>query len=770
LQATPSRLSGSIRRHKTALACCLAFVLAIALLATINFRAKDLITGNQPWTVTGAFKIGGAWAFTKFDPQMSSREKRLDFWGSWSGSQANVGELHSPAFIAPRILECFLSGYPGKPGLELYLERQSDHLRIPLNVPGNSFPGEVWRRFHWSIPSAVRNQPVMLVAIDNSPDSWMGVSTPRSFSYLAVLHQELPSNLFLLAHFLLNFSLFLLPGFGLASYLSVKRAAALRYPLIIIVITGAFLGYLSFYAFFFSRPAGKLLVLVIYLTSLTLIGLALSSKVGLGGLVKKVAEPLAIAAMAGLCYLSFAFLFINPMVTGAGNLEGRFFNHQMPGDNRIPLFFAQRIYDRTPLRPFCCGDWLSSDRPPLQTGIFLMERPLPLTRNIELNYQLLATALQCLWICGVWCVLSSLGTSVVQIRRALTFLIFSGLIFYDSVYTWPKFLTGALVLFAISILIDLVRSRRVATYSDTIIASACIGLALVSHPGAMFSLVTIPIFLLWFRAMFPVRKLALVLPLLLLFVLPWTAFQKFVDPPGNRLAKWHLAGVIPIDSDTPLQAIRKAYSSRPFSEILAFRWANIKTLGGEKSFFRLGLPDLASGNPGMIGEQSRAAQEKFLWNALGPLNLGWFAGLFLLVKAAMGKRRANPKIPYDAWIIAVIAVNLLLWCLIEFGPSFTIIATLSFADLLMLSIGLVGFILELPNILIFGILAIQLLNFFVIWVWSPPYAFNVWAGTNYTVSLQYPLLVFGALFSLLLLGHLCRSFLPDKPPNLPSSQ
>jgi hypothetical protein len=30
-------------------------------------------------------------------------------------------------------------------------------------------------------------------------------------------------------------------------------------------------------------------------------------------------------------------------------------------------------------------------------------------------------------------------------------------------------------------------------------------------------------------------------------VAPWQCYQKFVDPPGNRLLKWHIAGVIPID-------------------------------------------------------------------------------------------------------------------------------------------------------------------------------------------------------------------------------
>jgi len=250
----------------------------------------------------------------------------------------------------------------------------------------------------------------------------------------------------------------------------------------------------------------------------------------------------------------------------------------------------------------------------------------------------------------------------------------------------------------------------------------------------------------------------LVAPILLAFVLPWIAFQKFVDPPGNRLIKWHLAGATDIDSRTPVEAIRQAYSSRSFSEIAALRWSNIKVLAGYKPFGMVGtfgLQDLSFRNGVEINqpasESSRAAQRDVLWNALGLLNFGWIAGAFLLFK-----KRRDSRLPYSSWLIPAVAMNILFWCLLEFGPQYTIITTCSFADFLMLSTGLLGFILELPNILFFAILAVQLFNFFVVWVCCPPYALNTWAGTVYTVSVQLPLIVFGAVLSLLILSHLCR--------------
>lgn len=665
-------------------------------------------------------------------------------------------------FEAPRVLECFLAGYPGKPGLDLFLERQSDHLRIPLIVPGKDYPGEIWRRFYWPLPSSARGRKVTLVAVDNAPGAagWLGVGTPRSFSYAALIHRQLPADFRFVVYFLLNFLLFLIPGFAAACLIIWKWPAAFRYALVVLVLGSAILGYLSFYAFLFSKTGGKLLVFAIYLSALTVIGLAIwRYQSNVKNLAKKVAEPFAIAAVTGLCYLCFTFMFINPMATGGAYLDGRFFTPQMPGDNIIPLFFAQRLYDQKPLRPFCCGGWLSSDRPPLQTGIFLMQRPLSPTGNVDLDYQLVATTLQTLWICGVWFLLTTLGVDAIQIRRAIVLLIFSGCIFYNTVYTWPKFLAGTLVLFFAGILVELIRSRRAAAYLDTIVAALCLGLALVSHPGSLFSLVALPFVLFRFRPLFPVRQLALVLPILLAFLLPWMAYQKFVDPPGNRLIKWHLAGHSEIEPSPPMEVIRKAYATYSWSQLAALRWSNIKLLAGFQPFGlygSFGLQDWTTRNGGLeidqvASESSRSAQRDAIWDAVGLLNIGWFAAAYFFFK-----KRSKPKVPYSGWFLLIVAVNMLFWCLVEFGPQFTTIATCSFGDFLLLCVGLLGFILELPTFAVFSILAVQIFNFFVVWVCSPPYAFNAWAGPAYTVSLQMPLVVLGVLLTLLLLWHLCR--------------
>jgi hypothetical protein len=541
----------------------------------------------------------------------------------------------------------------------------------------------------------------------------------------------------------------------LASFVIAKRPPLIRHALVLSVASSATLGYLAFYVFFFSNTAGRLLTIAIYISAFA----SLRYHRALRNLLQQLVEPLTLSAATALCYLCFAFLFVNPMGVGASYINGRFFPEIDPGDNLIPVLFAERIYDHKPLRPFCCGGWLTSDRPPLQTGIFLLERPLPwMSRNPELDYQLLATGLQCLWICGVWSLLASLGTTVPHIRISLAFLVFSGFVFYNSVYTWPKFLAASFILFAFSIVSQLLRDRREASFFEAILAGLCVGLALVSHPSSIFSLVSFVVIFFKFRSLFSLKKIVLLLPILLTFVLPWTAYQKLADPPGNRLIKWHLAGHTDVDANTAWQDVRDAYASRSPGQILALRWSNVAYLFGETPVERFSLPMNHAAS-----EEARIFQREWVWHAVGILNAGWLVAVFFACR-----KQSNRPIPFSGWLVLIAVLNLLMLCAIEFGPKYTAAKVSSYADILLLSIGLLGFILQLPRLLISLLLALQILNLSVVWIWSPPYRFSGLAGPLNTVTLQLPLMIFGSILALLLLCCLGRDLFLGKLTDLQS--
>ena len=150
----------------------------------------------------------------------------------------------------------------------------------------------------------------------------------------------------------------------------------------------------------------------------------------------------------------------------------------------------------------------------------------------ELSYQLLSSALQSFWICAVWCLLVVIGTTQLRIRQVLGFLIFSGFLFYNTEYAWPKLLAATYIVFLLCILFDIGINRRRLSNLEMVLAASCLGLALMAHPGSTFSLAAFLLLLMRVRKYVTLRQVALGLALVVAFYLPWSLYQKYVDPPG----------------------------------------------------------------------------------------------------------------------------------------------------------------------------------------------------------------------------------------------
>jgi len=499
------------------------------------------------------------------------------------------------------------------------------------------------------------------------------------------------------------------------------------------VVASAVLGYLAFWAYFASRFLGRAFSYVVIALSLAVALRLLKRERALRTLARTMAAPFVWILAVGACYTCLLFLFKDPFATGAEFANLRFFSQIRPGDNQIPLIFAERIYARAPLAPFCCGDWLSSDRPPLQAGMFLLVRPLKAFGNVRLNYELLATGFECLWICGVWVLVNALRGPPLRVKQVLGFLIFSGFLFYNSVYAWPKLLAATFVLFVFGILFEVYASGRAITWFETCLAAASFALALLAHPGSIFSAPALVVLMLGARRFLKPRKLMAGAALILLFLTPWIAYQKFYDPPGNRLLKMHLAGVGPIDSRSTWQAVRDTYGSMTWRNIADYKWANVRTLVGPHPF-------LAGRS-----EQARIAQREYMWNALGVLNAGWIALL------AVAFRKSRPALPCSGLLIAMALLNLLVWCIVLIGPAYTVTEHGSYADILLLSVGLLGFIMALPRVVLLALFALQILNCFLTWVFVRPPLIG--AG-----ELQIGLLIAGVGCAITLAWHFGTSY------------
>lgn len=495
--------------------------------------------------------------------------------------------------------------------------------------------------------------------------------------------------------------LLLLPGAAIARLLRTWRVL---HPLAISVIvfgTLPLLGYLAFWIFLADRWAGRIFCCGVYAGSTALLLATRPSKQFWSDLVSAVRRPVLLVLSAALLYLSSLWLYGGEDMQLANM---RFFNTERPADNLIPLIFADKIYSRQPLRPFCCGDWLSSDRPPLQTGVVLILRPLRLRAAGNIHYQIVATLLQCLAFAAAWSLLRASGITSKVRARVITLLIFSGFFFYNGVYAWPKLLAAAFILFAFAIFARTFRQRQALTATDAVLAGCSVSLALLAHPGSVFGLPAMSLAVFWNGRLLRVRSVvfAVIPPLLLLS--SWAFYQLRIDPPGNRLAKMHLAGVNTIDDRPLLQTLEGSYTQRSIGEMAHNKSANFLTLFGTDPLFT----SVFAGS-----EEARIVQREYIWSSLGLLELGWAAVIIYVIR----KRKARKGLQPILWLLAAAIFNFCVWSLALFGPGATFTTHSSYADILLLALSLAVFVVAtLPWPCLALLTAWQLYKFYFTWV------------------------------------------------------
>jgi hypothetical protein len=288
------------------------------------------------------------------------------------------------------------------------------------------------------------------------------------------------------------------------------------------------------------------------------------------------AAPVA-AGMTLFVFAATAVLLLYPGESIAATAQHRFF--AMPGDNDIPRVFAQIIRDGNPTRVLG-GDWLTSDRPPLQSGVALLSWPLLGSCRIEFAMTCATAGIwfQALWFPAVWALLRALGLRARAALGVTAALSATGFLVCNTVYTWPKLGAAAFVVLAFLRWFgpgtDATRTRSLA------LGGACAACGWLAHGGVMFSLLALAPFALvdamrrraW-RGWLGAAGVFLVL------AAPWLLYQKFYAPPGNRLVKWHIAGVIAPDARSVTQALRDHYHEIGWRGAWEARVQNFRMLG-----------------------------------------------------------------------------------------------------------------------------------------------------------------------------------------------
>jgi hypothetical protein len=177
---------------------------------------------------------------------------------------------------------------------------------------------------------------------------------------------------------------------------------------------------------------------------------------------------------------------------------------------------------------------------------------------------------------------------------------------------------------------------------------------MLAHGGTCFGLLAFVPFVIKLRRKITAGAAAACAAAMAVLYVPWMLYQHFVDPPGNRLLKWMLAGVIPVDGRGVLPTIVEQYRALFLTQLLGNKGGNVMTLLVNMGLLR----QLHLEWTGSFYGSARIAELYFLVPAAGLLLLGALA-LLLLPSARHRLAEVRPLAAFTA--LATVAWVTLLW-------------------------------------------------------------------------------------------------------------
>jgi hypothetical protein len=248
----------------------------------------------------------------------------------------------------------------------------------------------------------------------------------------------------------------------------------------------------------------------------------------------------------------------------------------------------------------------------------------------------------------------------------------SGFVLINTFFVWPKLLAAAYIIGALALVLapKTLQARWVAALGGILVA-----LGLLAHGGSLFAILGAVVSVCILRIRVPLRSVALLLAAAIVLYLPWLWYQKFYDPPGDRLLKLHLGDIQTVDSRPLGQALVDAYRAKTAKQIYDNKWSNwITAIDRNREYWSslwLILKSTWTGDTAM--QIKSAAWLRALHFLAFVPTLGFFGlGIPGLLLGVFRRFRTH------YWRVAVqlsifILVTVLLWCLLMFGPSTTVI-------------------------------------------------------------------------------------------------
>lgn len=701
------------------------------------------LTSPEDYQITGGFSLVSTPSDSDNSAEVDLHQTDAHRWISASQNGVPTGEWISPDFTAPKRLSLDLAGNPNQPGVGVNLQLLETGETVTLNSADHH--NQNWYRYVWRLPSDWVGRSVRLLAADASEDpvEWVGISEPQAASWFDIL-QYASNPFFFLLRYSFHFALIFLPGLFIFSRWGLpKTLSPALLPLAIFGVSAA-IGYLTFWIFWLDKNVGIVVSSLVILLSLigTVWGISDRSLIRL----LKVPEtilPLALIYLVGLAYLSILYFYFHPFLFHELVINSRFFPLTSP-DNILPNVFADRLYNGEDPRPLW-AEWQSSDRPPVQAGIFLSQRVLinlfyPST--IGLSNQMIGTILQCSWVAAVWALCRQLNLKSVNVSLILGFCIGSGFFLYNSLYPWPKLLAASLCAGLVVMLLQALQLKDSPILAGGL-AGLGAGLGMMAHSGVAFTLIPMLLLTLFWIPRLGLRRTVAVIVTLAIVILPWIGYQKLYEPPGNRLVKWHLAGVIEVDERSFTEALVDEYTAAGLQTVVSNKVKNFRHLTASNPTL---WPAVYGYRNPPFYKGHRNNEFFFLVFAFGILNAGWL--VFVWFCSGLSQHRLKKEMTplsrslrQNLCFLPMLGLaGIACWCLLLFGPATTIVLAGSYATMLLLFVGLGALLTQIPRPIIYTLLGIHLSIFLVTWVLSPPIPLpertpTLFPGPNLTMML-----------------------------------
>jgi len=628
-------------------------------------------------------------------------------WRSWSPeTNSTPGEIETESFQTDSpTIGIPLLGYPAAPGIDVRLENLTTGEAISVAY-GNVH--EWWQAYLVSLPPSWRGQPLRLVASSTTSAAYVGIGTPYASPRSAQWLFSLPSLVFVHA----GCVLFVLCGTGPLPHL-IRRRSRCPLPLARLLAL-ALLGLVAFFLYYFFPGWAPWICLALFGSGCVIEFLRVRQILRRPGRLLPASTGILLWGVISLA----SVLLLHGQQTNSLNYAAnyRFSPASWSTDNQIPIELARLLREGDRLAGWDFGTWLVSDRPPVLAGIIASSYSSPIyafarghRQLVPLIAQTLAACVLSLWVWPTWHWLRRRRFDRRSAITALLLLAATPFVFFNTVYVWPKLLSGALALTGWILLASGPRPSIAAT----ILGGLAFGLALMAHGGIAFGLLAMGLVWCALRLRTQFALLPVWAGTALLVVLPWIAWTHTYDPPGNALTKLAFAGTLGLDSPEKgvIATVMDAYRQDNWDSWIGRRVTALNSLlGTEHPITR----HMAWPEP---GNRIRFLQFFHLLPALGTLAIG-------LVLLPFSRTRTGRKPDLLSPLVGLLIAALGLLVQIVLMWDHHVVHHYSYSTILILHLVAVMALWQLPRAYRLAIIASSMATFLYFWVLDPAIAFG----------------------------------------------